>query len=447
MSNMDLKWRPLSGDLKIEYLPVGALKPRPGNPRTHTQKQIKQLAQSIAEFGFVNPILIDRNDFIVAGHGRVEGAKFLGMATVPTVRLEGLTEEQIRAYVIADNRLAELAGWDKALLAVELGNLSKVEVGFDLGVIGFEYGEIEAIIDAGSDVMANAALDDLPVLDPKQPVISKVNDCWTMGSHRILCGDATDPESYRRLLNGSVAQMVFTDPPYNVRINGHVSGLGKVQHDEFVMGCGEWSNSEFHGFLRRTFENLAAFSSNGSIHYICMDWRHIQVLLAASEGVYSEFKNLCVWAKTNAGMGNFYRSQHELVAVFKNGTGPHINTFKLGQYGRHRSNIWTYAGVNTFTRERMEELSLHPTVKPTALVADAIKDCSKRGGVVLDSFAGSGTIFVAAETAGRRAYGLELDPKYVDTAVRRWQKLTGEAAVHSDTGTPFDSTPAQSEEV
>ena len=232
--------------------------------------------------------------------------------------------------------------------------------------------------------------------------------------------------------------MVFTDPPYNVPIDGHVSGLGSVKHREFAMASGEMSETEFTKFLTDVLGNLAKFSADGAIHYVCMDWAHLRELLNAGHAVYDELKNICVWAKTNGGMGSLYRSQHEMVAVFKSGTAPHINNVELGRHGRYRTNVWTYAGMNTFGAERDEALAMHPTVKPVALVEDAVLDCSDRNGVVVDAFLGSGTTLIAAESAGRRCFGLELDPEYVDLIIRRWQKMTGESAVHAESGLSFD---------
>jgi DNA modification methylase len=276
----------------------------------------------------------------------------------------------------------------------------------------------------------------LPETDAGEPV-SRPGDLWKLGSHRLLCGDATDAESFALLLGDARAEMVFTDPPYNVPIGGHVSGLGKIQHAEFAMASGEMSESAFIGFLATVMRNLADFSIDGSIHYLCMDWRHSFELLTAARGVYTDLKNLCVWNKDNGGMGSLYRSKHELVFVYKNGTAPHVNNVELGKHGRYRTNVWGYAGVNSFGKNRTSELAMHPTVKPVALVADAIKDCSTRGGIVLDCFAGSGSTLIAAERTGRRGYAIEYEPKYVDVAIRRFEDLTGEDAVHLASGLTF----------
>jgi len=421
---------------KIEYTPVSDLKLRSTNPRTHSKKQIRQIADSIKQFGFNNPILVDQDGTIVAGQGRVEAARLLGIETVPTIRLEDLTEAEIRAYVIADNKLAENAGWDRELLAIELQGLIEVEVDFDVTITGFEMAEIDILIGELDEIGEDDPADDVPEVSDGPPV-TRPGDIWCIGKHRLICGDALDPDTYSRLLDGAQAQMIFTDPPFNVKIEGHVSGLGKVKHREFAMASGEMSEDEFTAFLATVFVNLASHSADGAIHFICIDWRHLGEIIAAGRDSYTELKNLCVWAKTNGGMGSLYRSQHELVFVFKAGTGPHINNVELGKHGRYRTNLWSYAGINSFGKDRDAELALHPTVKPVALVADAILDCSKRGGIVLDAFAGSGTTLVAAEKTGRRGYGIEIDPQYCDVIVRRMAGTFKVEAIHAATGKPF----------
>ena len=431
-------------NLKIIYRKPAALKPRPTSPRTHSKKQIEQIAASICEFGFTNPVLIDEDDRIIAGHGRVKAAKSIGMTEVPTVRLTDMTEAQLRAYVIADNRLAENAGWDRELLALELQSLSELSLDIDVTITGFELPEIDVLIGElatpGGDDATSGSDDLIPDLDDR-PAITKPGDVWLIGRHRLVCGDALAPATYTKLLGQQRAQMVFTDPPYNVPIAGHVCGLGQTQHREFAMASGEMDRSAFIGFLETVCTNLAGYSTDGAIHFVCMDWRHMSEMLAASEAVYDELKNLCVWAKTNGGMGSFYRSQHELVFVFKSGTAAHINNVRLGQYGRYRTNVWTYPGVNSFGAGR-RDLELHPTVKPVALVADAIRDCSHRQGLVLDAFAGSGTTFVAAEKTGRVACGIEIDPQYCDVTLRRLRDVCGLAPVLEATGQTLDDVAA-----
>jgi DNA modification methylase len=416
--------------LKIKYKDPSRLRLRVKNPRTHTAKQIKQIATSIKEFGFINPILTDGADGIIAGHARAEAAKLIGMSDVPTVRVDHLTPAQIRAFVVADNRLAENAGWDRELLALELQELS-IELTFDVTVTGFETAEIDLLINELNEGAPDEA-DEIPEINRSIPAVSRPGDRWRIGDHFLLCGNALSKNSYRDLLGAQKAQMVFTDPPYNVAITGNVSGLGKVKHGEFAMTSGEMCPHEYATFLAATFIRLGEFSTNGSIHFICIDWRHIRELLEAAAKPYSELKNLCVWAKTNAGMGSLYRSQHELIFVFKKGTAPHVNNVELGRFVRNRTNIWNYPGTNIVGKTRDAELATHPTVKPLALVADAILDCSKRGEIILDVFAGSGTTLIAAEKTGRRGFGIEIDAYYTDTIIRRFDEMYGLKAMHEE---------------
>jgi DNA modification methylase len=420
----------------VEFLSISSLKLHARNPRTHSPRQIRQIADSIRQFGFTNPILVDAESGVIAGHGRIKAAKLLGMESVPTIRLERMSEAEKRAYVIADNRLAENAGWHRELLALELEYLSDLNLDFDLTITGFETAEIDLLI--GETSATDDTLDELPAIDESAPLVSQPGDLWILGRHRLLCGDARRTESFEQLLAGRLAQLVFTDPPYNVPITGHVSGRGAIRHREFAMGSGEMSEKQFIWFLKSVFRHLIAHSASGSIHFVCMDWRHLFEVLRAARGRYTEQKNLCVWNKDNSGMGSLYRSKHELVLVFKNGKEPHINNVELGRYGRSRTNVWDYPGVNTFRNGRLEELEMHPTVKPVGLVADAIRDCSRRDGVVLDCFGGSGTSLIAAEKTGRSAFLLELDPVYVDVSIRRFSKLTGTKVMHQRTGRIFD---------
>lgn len=405
---------------QIEQIAPAALRPWARNARTHSKKQLRQIAESIRTFGFTNPVLIDQTGTILAGHGRVEAAKSLGLDTVPCLRIEHMTEAEKRAYVIADNKLALNAGWDEDLLAQELqGLLATEDLGFDIGVIGFDVAEIDSLIEG---------LQPEEPGDPEEDVIPETaprrvhpGDVWQLGSHRLACGDALDGKVVTQVMADERARMVFSDPPYNVKIDGHVGGSGKVKHREFAMAAGEMTVSEFTTFLTQAFRNMADHSLDGSIHFLCMDWRHMGEMLAAGEAVYDEMKNLIVWAKDNGGMGTFYRSRHELIFVFKKGTAPHVNSFELGQHGRYRTNVWNYRGVNTMRAGRMEELQLHPTVKPVQMIADAIKDVSARDEIVLDLFGGSGSTLIAAEKTGRRARLVELDPIYCDRILARWE--------------------------
>jgi DNA modification methylase len=434
--------------MSVVYHRIEQLKPDPANPRHHSKKHIRQIADSIKTFGFNAPVLVDADLNLIVGHGRVLACRELGWTEVPTLCLDHLSPAQARAFMIADNRLAEVATWDDRLLAQQFKELSLLGLDFSLELTGFEMGEIDLRI---------ASLDDPPETDadpadvapdvPTNRPLSKIGDTWTLGRHRVLCGNALDAAAYTALMGEEQAAMVFIDPPYNVPIDGHAGGLGAIHHRPFPMATGEMDRAEFTAFLAKAFQNLAAFSVNGSLHYLCMDWRHVEELLAAGRDVYGELKNLCVWVKDNAGMGSLYRSQHELVFLFKNGRDRHRNNVQLGQFGRNRSNVWNYPGANSFTRcgEEGNLLALHPTVKPVAMIADAILDCSARGDIVLDAFLGSGTTMIAAERTGRCCYGLELDPAYVDTIIHRWQALTGGNARDASSGRSFDDLAREAE--
>ena len=424
-------------DLNIVFKPIDVLKLDPKNPRQHTPGQIKKIARSIEEFGFNVPILIDAEQVVIAGHGRLLASKSIGLSDVPTIQLEHLSAAKRRAFVIADNRLTEIATWDDRLLAESLKELSLSGIDFSLETIGFETGEIDLRI-SSLGLPDEPDLLNYPASDKNST--AQLGDIWVLGDHRIYCGDSLNEASYMAALDGRKAALVFTDPPYNVPIDGHASGLGETHHRDFVMASGEMDREQFTVFLTTACQHMASSSHNGSLHYVCMDWRHIDEISAAGREVYSELKNLCVWTKNNAGMGSFYRSQHELVFVFKNGAGHHKNNIQLGRFGRHRSNVWNYPGANTFGRggEDGKLLGAHPTVKPTALVADAIMDGSERGDIVLDPFLGSGTTILAAERTGRCGVGLEVDPHYVDIAIQRWQNYTRGSARHGPTGQTFD---------
>ena len=422
---------------QIEYEAVQALKPYANNPRTHSKQQIRQIANSIERFGFTNPVLISDDGEIIAGHGRVAAAKLLGMDRVPTVKLSHLSEAERRAYVLADNKLAQNAGWDQEILSIELQAL--IDLDFDVELTGFSLAETDIILDSASDSDPDSAAgpeDEIPPL--QEQAVTRMGDLWQLGRHRLLCGNARKAEDYQSLLGDERVDLVFTDPPYNVPIDGHVCGLGRIRHSDFAMGVGEMSDEAFTAFLMETLGQMAKVCRDGAIAYVCMDWRHMGELLAAGKTVFDEFKNLCVWNKTNGGMGTFYRSKHELIFVFKVGTAPHTNTFGLGDTGRYRTNVWDYPGISSLSSSRAEELAMHPTVKPVALVADAIRDCSKRGNIVLDAFGGSGTTLIAAQKTGRSARIIEYDPAYVDTIIRRFEKVTGKRATLIGTDKTFE---------
>jgi len=422
--------------LEIVYRRVAELIPNGKNARTHSPYQIRLLEASIKEFGFVNPVIVDRTGKIMVGHARVLGAKKAGLEHVPTIVLEDLTEDQLRAYVVADNRLAEKAGWDQSILAIELQHLISIEE-FDVTLTGFEIPEIDLILE---EVRVEQDKEDAVDFGETAPAVSRSGDLWFLEKHRVLCGSALDQTSFDSLMGKHKADLVFADAPYNLVIDGNVSGKGLVRHGDFAMASEEMSDAEFVSFLTTSLQFLVRYSSSGSVHFLCIDWRHVKDLLTVGEQIYDALLNVCVWAKDTGGQGSFYRSQHELVCVFRNGKGKNRNNILLGKFGRYRTNVWTYPSANTLSREGEEGnlLALHPTVKPVGLVADAILDCSARGDLVLDSFLGSGTTLIAAERVGRICYGIELDPRYVDVAIRRWQRHTGNHAVHSVTRQSFD---------
>lgn len=387
--------------------------------KTHSRQQIRKIASSIEAFGFNNPILIKEDGQIICGIARYYAAKELGYASIPVLVADYLSDEAVRSYRIAENKLGELSEWDEDILRLEFNDLISLDI--DLELTGFETYEIDALLFGGETEEQDEEI--LPPV-PLNPA-SRAGDLWGLGKHRLYCGDARDSQSYDTLMDGALAQMVFSDPPYNVKIGGNVCGKGRIKHTEFAMASGEMSEAAFTEFLTDSLQQIADNSLDGSIHYICMDWKHMREMLSAGHSIYSELKNLCVWVKTNGGMGSFYRSQHELVFAFKKGTSPHINNFELGQHGRNRTNVWEYAGINSMKPERMAELAMHPTVKPLEMIKDAILDCSKPGGIILDAFMGSGTTLIAAEATGRVAYGIEYEPAYLDVILNRYQMTTG----------------------
>lgn len=375
--------------LKIDYRPIDELKPAKRRARIHPKEQVIQVAESLAAFGVCGPIGVDDDDRIVSGHCVWEAAKLLGYKTVPVVALSHLSEAELRALALADNKLAELGRWDVEVLAEEFEFLTSLDVDFSPEVTGFSTAEIDIAIETAKAPPQPDPDDQIP--EPASTTVSRVDDLWRLGDHRLLCADARDEASYRRLLGDRKARIVFVDLPYNVAVNGHVMGNGKIKHAEFVMASGEMSHAEFRAFLTDILMLLALHSEDGGLNYLCMDWRSIAELIEVGKTAYDALMNVCVWNKGNGGMGSLYRSKHELIAVFKAGKGSISNNVELGKWGRNRTNVWDYAGVNTFRRGRMDELSMHPTVKPVVLVADAIRDASRRGDIVLDVCAGSGT--------------------------------------------------------
>jgi DNA modification methylase len=421
---------------------IAHLKPYPGNARTHSKKQLKQIARSIERFGFTNPVLVADDGGILAGHGRVEAARLLGHTRVPTLALSHLSATDQRAYILADNKLALNAGWDRQALAFELQHL--VDLDFEVEMTGFELAEVDFLLDEASEADpagSDTKDDEVPVLSGTP--ITLPGDLWLLGGHRLLCGDTRSAEDLDRLMDGRTADLIFTDPPYNVRIDGNVCGLGKVRHREFAFASGEMSDADFTAFLTMTLSNMSRVSRDGAIAYVCMDWRGMRPLLDAGDAAFSELKNLVVWNKRQGSMGTFYRSKHELVFVFKHGNAEHTNTFGLGDTGRYRTNVWDYAGMNTPGKARDAELAMHPTVKPVAMIADALRDCSRRREIVLDGFGGSGSTLIAAEKTGRFARLIEYDPLYCDTIIARWETFAGKRATLAKSGQSSEDVAAE----
>jgi DNA modification methylase len=432
-----------AADVRVQALSVSQIKLDGRNSRTHSGKQIRQIANSIAAFGFTNPLLMNGDGTLIAGEGRYKAAQLLGLTTVPVIVLAGLSPAKQRALAIADNKIAENAGWDRERLAIEIPDLAGLleTEGLDVSVLGFEAVEIDQLVTDFEETAADPE-DNVDGTWLKDRAVSKPGDLWGLGNHKLLCGDARSAADIARLMAHGRADMAFLDPPYNVRI-GDVVGRGRTKHSEFAMASGEMSSADYVRFLDVTLNAAASVSREGALHYVCTDWRHIAELVAAAKPVYGDTINIAVWVKSNAGQGSFYRSQHELVGIFRVGQAPHLNNVELGRHGRSRTNVWHYAGVNSFRAGRMDELRSHPSAKPVALVADAIKDCTRRGDVVLDTFCGSGTTILAAERVGRHARGLEIQPRFVDVAIRRWQAFTRRDARHAESGLSFDEVAAE----
>lgn len=421
---------PADRTLEVVYMAPGDLTPDPRNARTHSRRQVAQIVQSISAFGFTNPILADPGGNLIAGHGRLRAAKDMGLAKVPVITLDGLTEPQKRALRLADNKIALNAGWDTEILKLELADLSMPDIDIDLGLTGFSPGEIDVVLSESEDPD-----DEVIPAVPESPRV-KLGDIWQLGEQRIGCGDGRDVTFLQAIIgNGNSIDCAFLDPPYNVKINGHANAKGR--HREFAMASGEMTDTEFRTFLADTLGACAKVSRDGAVHFVCMDWRHMDDVTASVSDIYDDLLNICVWNKSNAGMGSLYRSKHEMVFVYRVGIAPHINNVELGKHGRNRTNVWDYASVNSMKGSRREDLALHPTVKPVAMVADAYCDVTRQGDLVLDIFLGSGTSLIAAERVGRRFRGLDIDPAYVDLAMQRWTDLTGKEPelVHREGGT------------
>lgn len=397
--------------------------------RKHSKKQLQKLKNAINKVGYVNPILLDEKYNILAGELRLFAAKELGFTQIPAIILENLTPEEIEAIRILDNRIAEDGEWNFENLKDEIEKLMKFDITFeDLGFDTVDYDEIFLIKNSGENKVHDTDKEDESWLDANIPTKVKTGDLWRLGDHFIFCGDSLNDKSFEILMQGELDQIVVTDPPYNCKIKGHVCGLGKTQHEEFAMASGEMTDSEFAEFISKFMQNLVKFSCDGSLSYIFMDWVGVKLLLTQGKKHYSELKNIAVWNKKVGGMGAMYRSQHEMVPIFKNGKAKHQNHIQLGKNGRYRTNVWDYSGVRATNPTSLELLKLHPTVKPVAMLHDILLDSSSKNDIVLDCFGGSGSTLLAAERCKRRARLIEINPRYVDVSIYRWEKETGKTA-------------------
>lgn len=422
---------------QVEHVPIGSLKPNPKNAKKHPQKQIELLAANIRKFGITQPIVVDEGEVLLCGHARLAACKLVGVQTVPIIRLTHLSSQEKKALAIADNRLPEMGDWDVEILREDLKELTEptVDLGFDFEITGFDSVDVDALIGPETKKEKDDPADVPPPLEDRVPAITQPGDVWLLGQHVLLCGDARSATAYKDLMNGSVARLVITDPPYNVKIAGNVTKRRDVP--EFRMASGEMTEEDYTKFLGTVLGHIADHAERGAVFYVCIDHAHLPELLAAAKPIFGPHKNLAVWVKSNFGLGSFYRSQHELITIFVLPGAPPINNFGLGKRGRVRTNVWNYPGLNAFSADRAALLAMHPTIKPVAMVADAIRDCSNRNDVILDPFGGSGTTLIACEKVGRKARLIELDPHYCDVIVRRFEKFTSEPGRLAATGARF----------
>lgn len=429
----------IANDLSFEFVHPDKLKPYPHTAHRHPKEQIAQLRASIRAHGVVGAIITDEDGEIINGEAVWRAAKAEGKVSIPVIRRHDLSEAQKRALRIGLNKHAQNAEWDLDQLRVEMQGILAANIDFDPGEIGMSSGEIDKLFIAKD---SDPADDAIPSLASR--AVSREGDIWILLSHRVGCGDCRDLVFLRRVVGDRLVDCCVTDPPYNQRIaGGATTGRGKTHHSEFAMASGEMSAQDFGRFLKSALDGFVKVSRDGAVHYVCMDHQHVEILLSAGEEVYGRRLNICVWSKSNAGMGGLYRNQHELVCVFTVGEASYFNAVQLGKHGRNRTNVWTYPSVNTFGGSRRRDLELHPTVKPVALVADAIMDVTRRGELVLDGFLGSGTCLLACERTGRLCRGVEIDPLYVDLALERWSERTGVEPVLESTGQTFAQVRAE----
>lgn len=427
-------------ELFVQYVPVSDIHGYDKNAKTHPENQLQQIAQSIRKFGFNNPVLISDDGEIIAGHGRFAAAKMMGLEKIPVIRLTHLSEAQKKAYRLADNKIAENGGWNVELLKLELTDLEVSCDGVEITDTGFTTLEIDGLFaekpeKATDTKKADEKTNAVPFV-PDDEIVTQPGDIWQIGPHRVICGDSLLEATYSKLMGDSLADLVLTDAPYNVSA-ASIGNSGKYKHQSFAMAAGEMTETEFTTFLTTVMQNCSKYSTPKALGYYWMDWRHSWEILSAGRTVYPLFVNLCVWSKTSGGMGRLYRSQHELCFIF--GKDKHyLDNVELGKHGRYRTNVWNYAGVNSFGAHKGDQ-KYHPTTKAIEMITEIVLDVTPRGGSVLDAFLGSGTTLLAAEKSKRICFGIEYEPKYVDTAIRRYRELFGVDAVRMSDGNRYSA--------
>ena len=424
---------PATGDLTFEYVSIDDLSFPARTLSQVNDRQHRQLMASITEFGFIAPLVISRGNEVIVCEKRLAAARELGLTQVPVVRANTLTPLQIRQYRIADNRLNELREWDADALKAELDEIIVLDPDVNIEALGYEVAEFDVAVQVVTE--GEDPADIAPEL-PAEPQ-SRPGDIWEIDGHRLGCGDARDADFLRRLLDGEQPTCVFADPPFNRPVAQHIGGKGRIKHPEFVMASGEMSDAEFQQFQIDWLVQAVAVAQPGALIYVASDWRAPLATLAAAQTAGLEQVNFCTWELASPRLGSFYRSACEYFPVWKKPGGKSRNNVMLGRSGRHRSNCWHYPGANSFGAGRAT-LHLHPTVKPLALVLDILLDCTARGDAILDPFCGSGTTLLAAQRTGRKARVIELDPRYVDVAVRRYQDVFGRAPRLQGSGLTLD---------
>jgi DNA modification methylase len=425
----------ISNSLTVQRVPIDAVGPSDAPFRRHPATELNKIRKSFEKFGVVNPLLVTRNGTIVDGEARWQVLKESGASYIEVIVIADRSSAELKTLRLALNRIGEDAKWDSSNIRIALEDIAAERI--DLDFTGFDTPEIDHYLNLDllqANVEENGS--DIPPVDVR--AVSSPGAIWRLGNHSVGCGSATDLAFVSRVLDGRAASVCFVDPPYNIKVDGFITGKGRHRHREFVQGAGEMSTDEYFGLLRDSFLVLKESCSPRALMYACIDWRHVMEMTVAGRACDMPLYTICVWTKTNGGMGGIYRNAHELVCVFRAGTEAPLDNVELGRHGRNRTNVWSYPGMSSFGKEHDKLLGSHPTVKPVTMIADVLRDVTKRGDIVLDTFLGSGSTLMAAQETGRICCGVELDPLYVDVAIRRWQNATGREAVLTETGEPFN---------